>query len=348
MWTRIKRHRGKVIVGLIILIASGVVARQFIFKPPPHHQTATAEIKDLTNTLDVSGEIKATKQAVLKFQTPGKLAWVGVQAGDPVHKWQAVASLDKSILKKQLEKYLNDYMGKRWDFDQIRETNLVTTDNYDEYSFSNAIERSIEQQQFLLNKTVSDVEIQAITNRWATLVSPIQGIVTNIDTPVAGVNVGVTDAFTIVDPKSLYFEAEVDQSDINHVSIGQTATITFEAFPDQTFNATITHIDFASSISDSGGTVFKIWLTVPLERVQFRLGMTGDASIVLEKKTQVLTLPTKAITQKDGKTTVKINENGQLKDQEVTTGLESDDDTEITGGLSKGSEVIISETKAKK
>ena len=232
-------------------------------------------------------------------------------------------------------------MHQRWDFDQIRENNLVTTDDYDRYSFTNTIERLIEQEQFLLNKTVTDVEIQDITNRWATLVSPIDGIVTSIDTPVAGVNVTTTDAITIVDPASLYFEVEIDESDLGSVSVGQTALIAFEAFPESTITGTISSIDFSGSTSDSGGVVFKAKLNFPITGREYRLGMTGDATITLQEKHNVVSIPIEAITEANDKKQVKILVNQQPQTKEISTGLETDTDAEITSGLQEGEVVVI-------
>ena len=335
------RHKFIIIVILIIIVIAGLIARKTILKPPPAYKTAAAKVQNITKTLEVSGKINADTKAVLKFQTAGKLGWVGIKAGDHVNKWQAVASLDKSILKKTLKKYLDDYMHQRWDFDQIRENNLVTTDDYDRYSFTNTIERLIEQEQFLLNKTVTDVEIQDITNRWATLISPIDGIVTSIDTPVAGVNVTVTDAITIVDPASLYFEVEIDESDLGSVSVGQTALIAFEAFPESTITGTISSIDFSGSTSDSGGVVFKAKLNFPIMGNEYRLGMTGDATITLQEKHNVVSIPIEAITEENDKKQVKILVNQQPQTKEIATGLETDTDAEITSGLQEGEVVVI-------
>ncbi|MBI2010612.1 MAG: efflux RND transporter periplasmic adaptor subunit [Candidatus Chisholmbacteria bacterium] len=337
-------HWKKVAVGLVVLAIAYPISRRTIFKPAPRYETAEAQVKTLTQTLEVTGTVDADKKALIHFQTPGRLAWVGVRAGDGVQQNQAIASLDKSILKKQLEKDLNAYMTQRWDFDQIREDNLVTTDNYDQYSFSNTIERLIEQEQFTLNSTVLDVEIQDITNRTATLTSPISGVVTQIDTPVAGVNVAVTDIFTVVDPQTLYFEVEVDESDIGLVSVGQKAEITLEAFPDQTFAAEITWIDFAASTSDSGGTVFIVKLSLPLSAATFRLGLTGDATITLQEKPAALSVPLDAIEEKEGRTFVRVlNSDGSITEQDVTLGLETDDDIEIVSGLEAGLTVITGE-----
>jgi len=235
-------------------------------------------------------------------------------------------------------------MHQRWDFDQIREDNLVTTDNYDDYSFTNTIERLIEQEQFTLNSEVLDVEIQDLTNRLATLTSPITGIVTQIDTPIAGVNVTITDKFQIVDPSSLYFEVEIDESDVASIVASQSAQITLEAFTNDPINSQILSIDFASSLSDSGSTVFKAKLSLSSpDALKFRLGMTGDATINLQQKTNVLTVPLEALQGNNGKTIVKVLENNQPVEKEVELGLETDTEIEILSGLKQGDLVIIGE-----
>jgi len=334
----------KVIGGLAVIVVLGLIIKQVWFKPKPAYETVAAERKDLVQTLEVSGEIAAERQVTLRFQAGGKLSWVGVKEGDRVKQWQTVASLDKSILKKNLAKFLNDYMYQRWDFDQIRENNLVTSDNYDEYSFSNAVERLIEQEQFLLNKTVLDVEIQDITRKLATLVTPIAGVVTRVDAPVAGVNVTTTDAIEIVDPESLYFEAEVDEADISWVAVGQAAEIKLEAGEDKLMEAQVAWIDFAASTSDGGGRVFLVRLKL-VNPDQLRLGMTGEAAIRLNSREKVVVIPKTAVTSKDGQVWVKLKQGDKVIDQPVKLGLETDAETEITEGLAAGDEVIIGGNK---
>lgn len=337
----------KMLVLLVVVAAGiGVVARLTVFKPKPVYETVVAERKNLVQILEVSGEIAAERKVTLRFQAGGKLAWVGVKEGDWVNQWQAVASLDKSIVKKNLAKFLNDYMHQRWDFDQIRENNLVTSDNYDEYSFSNAVERLIEQEQFLLNKTVLDVEIQDLTNKLATLVAPMAGVVTRVDTPVAGVNVTTTDAIEIVDPESLYFEAEIDEADIARVAVGQAAEIKLEAGGDKPVEAQVTWIDFAASTSDGGGTVFLVRLKL-VNPGQLRLGMTGEATIRLNSREGVVVIPSRAVTSKDGQAEVKLKQGDKISDKLVKVGLETDTEMEITEGLAVGDEVIIGGDKTR-
>ncbi len=340
-----KKHWLKLTFIAAVIIGAIVGYRQFFAPSSSPYLTSKVALGNITKTITASGEINATASAILKFQTLGKLAWIGVKEGDQVKKNQAIASLDKAILKKTLEKYLNDYMEKRWDFDQIRETNQVTTDNYDAYSFTNTIERLIEQEQFLMNKTVLDVEIQDLTNKLATLISPLNGIVTDIDTPIAGVNVTVTDAIDIVDPASLYFAVEIDETDIGLVREGLSAVIVLDAYENETLNSQVARVDFQATTSDSSGTVFLAKLFLPAaEALKYRLGLNGEATITVAEKTNVLVIPVDAVKKVDGKNLVQVMINRKPEDREVSLGIETDDQAEVTSGLSIG-EIIVTGKK---
>ena len=68
--------------------------------------TVTPKRKNITDQITLSGSVDANSKAELRFQTSGQLAWVGVKVGDKVRKYQAIASLNKDQLKKQLQKIL--------------------------------------------------------------------------------------------------------------------------------------------------------------------------------------------------------------------------------------------------
>src|SRR3989344_1402111 len=321
MFGFISRHYKLIVVGIVLVGLGLVVGKKLAFRSRIEYQTATATYKNLEQALEVSGKVEAEKKAILTWQTGGKLSWIGVEEGDLVKQWQAVASLDKQILEREVEKTLSDYMHQRWDFEQIREDNLVTTDNYDRYTLTNAVRRQIEQEQFLLDKTVTEVEIKDITKKLAILVTPIAGVVTRVDKPIAGVNVTVADAIEIVDPGSLYFEVEIDEADIGGIEIGQTAELTLEAFNDETMQTQIASIDFKASEGESGGIVFLAklkFISMPLKIL--RLGMTGEAQIMLERKVDALVVPAKAVKERGGKRWGKVKQDETVSEREVVTG----------------------------
>lgn len=309
----------------------------------------TTEVKKgrIVKTVSASGEVTAKTQTVLKFQTSGMLAWVGVKEGDRVPKWQAVASLDKKELEKTFQKYANDYLSERWDFEQTQEDYQETKERR---LVTDAIQRILDKAQFDLNKAVLDYEIKDLAVKYATIYSPIDGIVTKIDISVAGVNITPAAAtFTIADPALVIFKANVDEADIGQVKTGQEGMILLDAYPEEEIESIVEKIDFTATTTRGGGTAFKVEFSLP-ENVdeKFKLGMNGDVEIILEQKEKALIVPASSIFKRQGKKYVWLVKNEVAVKQEVETGIESNEETEIISGLNEGNLVVkekVSEIK---
>lgn len=347
---KVKIHKKKIFIALLAILVA-FVARSILFPKKPQVSTTRAKSEDLILTVSASGKTESQNQVDLKFQTSGKLAWVGVKEGDEVKKWQAVASLDKEELKKRIEKAMNDYLEERWDFEQSHADYGTSGKSKEEWLVSDAAKRILEKAQFDLNNVIIDVELADITAKLATIVSPIEGIVTHIDTPVAGVNITpATAVFTVADPNSVIFVANVDEADIGQVSLGQKVKITLDAYLDQEFEGQVKKISFASITTTGGGTAFPVEISLPENQdLKFKVGMNGDVEIITQEKSGVLTVPSDAIWRRDDKNFVWKVVSGKAKKQEVKTGLEVEDKTEILEGLSEGEEVVskdVSKIKA--
>ena len=337
----IKRHKILSIFILVLAIILGVTiplrVKAAIKKNQP--QTVLVQKENLRLSISATGTVQSENQVDLKFQTSGLLTWVGVKEGDKVKKWQAIASLDKRELEKNLIKTLRDYNKERWDFDEAQQV------TYKNQIITDTIKRILEKNQFDLDKAVLDVEIKDITLKFATLTSPIDGIVTHVETPIAGVNITPAAAvFTIADPSSMKFTANIDEVDVNQIKVGQKVLITLDAYPNEQFEGAVNKIGFASVTTKGGGTAFPIEIKMSKnDDLRFKVGMNGDIEIISEEKKAVLTVPNQALYQKDGRDFVKILENNKEKEVEVKKGLETDTKTEILEGLNEGQKVITSE-----
>lgn len=303
----------------------------------------TFEIKkgNLQKKLILSGKIDAESFVVLRFQTSGQLSWIGVKEGQKIKKWQAVASLDKENLKKSLAKEMNDYSTSRWNFEDTQDQYKETKDRF---LLTPELQRILDRQQFTLNNSVLDVEIADLAVKYATLISPIEGIVTNIENFVAGVNVTPTNfSVTIIDPSSIYFKSEVDEEDINYLTEGQKAIVVLDSFSQSEISSIINNISF-TPIEGQTSTVYKIKFSLPLANslLKYRIGMNGDASIILEEKNDVLAIPVEAYFEDEGKKFVylKDTKTNKITRQEIKTGIESDEEIEIIEGLSEGQIII--------
>lgn len=332
----IKSHK---LISAIIFILILVIGFIFFQKSKTQNGYETIEIKtsDIQQILEVSGKVDAHEKANLHFAAASRLSWVGVKEGDEVRKWQAIATVDTRTLQKQLQADLNSFAKEFNDHDQ-------TLDDYDYYGqsgISNENRRILENAQYDLNNVVITAEIRDLAIKLSSLVSPIKGVVTHIDEPIAGVTVGPTDLFQIVNPETLYFLAEVDESDVSLIKEGQTAQIILDAYIDETIQAKITSIDFASSVSDVGNTIYKIKLTLPNnENIMYRLGLNGDVNIILDQKDSVITIPLEALKYDDDQAFVETYNQNNLERRDIEVGIEGLEDIEVTNGLTEGDVVI--------
>jgi RND family efflux transporter MFP subunit len=331
----------RIIITTVFLVLLGSFSLFKKLRSNDHNFTVVSVKKgEIASYISASGEIKAEKDATLKFQSSGLLSWVGVKKGDLVAKGQAIASLDARELKKTLEKGMNDYMTKRWDFEQTQDDYKETKERH---LLTDEIRRILDKSQYDLNKSVLDYEIANLTYRLATIHSPLAGVVVEITDPYPGVNiVSTTTKFRIVDPESLYFEARVDESDIAKIKTGDRAVIELDAFSEETFEGVVSKIDFEASATSGGGTVYKAWIAFPGRHNGFRLGMNGEADIHLNTINNALLVPLTALYEKEGKTHVWKVEVGRVKMVEVVVGQTNDESAQIISGLNENDLIVVS------
>ncbi len=350
----IKKKKFIAAVFIIILIAG--ILKFTIFSNKKIPESAIVKKGNLSQELTLSGKINADEDAVLQFQTGGLLTWVGVKEGDRVEKFQGIASLDQRQLQKTLEKKLNDYMTTRWDFEQTKNNKddvlfgqqrfSLESGNKSNFSgkqeadiVNGMIKRLLEKSQFTLNNSVLDVELADLSLQLANISSPISGLVTRVDSPFPGVNISPSQAqFEIVNPDSVFLDVSADQTDVVNLKEGQFGILIFDSYPNEKIEGYIKDISFIPR-ADETGTVYEVKITlsdINNGNYKYRLGMTADVSFKTEEKNNVLILPLRFVKSDDKGKFVLLKDNKKVY---VETGLETDNDIEITKGLVPGEQV---------
>lgn len=325
------------IIIIIVLAILGVVVYQnfIVSKNNKKMESSTVRRGRIEEELTISGTIDADEKVTLRFKTSGRMIWVGVKEGDYVKKYQAIASLDQREVKKQLQKELNDYMNERRDFDQSKD------DNYGERNekfITNKIRRILEKDQSDLNNSILDVEIQNLSLEYSNLWTPIEGIITKITSPYAGVNITAAQAeFEIVNPQTVFFSALADQTEVTKIREGQSGELTLDAYSDATISGIVKNISFIPKSGETG-TVYQVKFSVGDDNTsgKYRIGMAGDLSFVVKSKDDVLYLPVKFVNSDQGKKYVKKQKNGKTEKAYILTGMETDEEIEIVNGLEEG------------
>ena len=145
-----------------------------------------------------------------------------------------------------------------------------------------------------------------------------------------------TTAFTISGDTSMLLSVSVDELDINSVTQGQTADVTFDAIEDKTFEGTVTKV--SNTASASGGVAkYTVEITVPKDE-KMKAGMNASATITIEEKENIVTIPVNALQERGEEVFVytEQDDEGNLSgEQQVTTGLSDGENVEITAARPK-------------
>lgn len=345
IWAGIKKFKWLAVVIALVIAGGLFLSRTQAQKKDSQYTTYKVVKNDLVNTINASGKVSGEAKVSLRFQASGQLAWVGVKEGDWVEKWQAIASLNKKVLEKQLKQELIDYANQRYSVDEERKDNSVFSNAFDGFTMTDSVKYDLLRSQNTLDRTVLDVEISDIALKYATLITPIEGVVTVVETPYAGINITPAGSeFEIVNPNGLVFEANIDEVDIAKIALDTKAEIVLDAFPEKTYTGEITYIGFKSTVTSGGGTAFPIKIKLT-DTDGLKVGMNGDITIITEKKEGVLTVPFEAVSEEGDKNYIFVLENNKPVKKTVEIGATSDTDYEITSGLNEGEEVITAGIK---
>ncbi len=196
----------------------------------------------------------------------------------------------------------------------------------------------------VLENTVKATELQIAQDRaniqGATIVAPFDGVISTVGANV-GEQVGANTVMaTVVDLSNLRIEANIDETDIGKVAVGQEATITLDGLSDVRLRGRVTAIAPNASMQ-SGVVTYLVYVTLNQADARLRGGMTATANIVVEQRQNVLYVPNRAIKNQRNLRTVQVYQNGELVEKEVRVGLSNDQSTEILAGLGDGDEVAI-------
>jgi macrolide-specific efflux system membrane fusion protein len=130
------------------------------------------------------------------------------------------------------------------------------------------------------------------------------------------------------------------EADASKISVGQPATVTFDALSNVTVSGAVNAVSPTSTVV-SNVVTYDVTISVTNPASTVKIGMTVQASVVVASASNVLEVPSSVITSLRGVPTVTLYQNGtQIPGHRVTLGLQGDTQTQITGGLSAGEMVV--------
>jgi HlyD family secretion protein len=366
-------------------------------------QTEKVERRTITQVVEATGKIQPQTQVKINAEVSGEIIELPVEEGAVVKKGQLLvrikpdqyqAQRDQSIanlnrMKAMLVQREADYRKVESEYKRqqelfkkglISESDVESGKSIYEIAKANvdASRFDVQNAEASLTRSREDLAKTAIY-------SPIDGVVTQriskLGERVSGSSFTQgTEIMTVSDLNIMEARVEVNENDVVLISIGDTARIDVDAYPDHVFVGTVYQIANTATTTGLGTqeevTNFEVRLIVNAEGKEFRPGMSTSARIETETRSNVVTVPLQSVTTREKKARDEESEEGGDGEEEmanvqidgvndkeadkkdkpqevvfvvregfarkvpVTTGISSDAYIEIKSGLDVGQEVI--------
>jgi HlyD family secretion protein len=261
-----------------------------------------ADRGDITATVTATGTLSAVTTVLVGSQVSGVIARLFVNFNSRVRKGQLLAELDPTPFQQQAEgrqadltKAQVEAANAKINFERqarLVKAGLAAQAEYDSTKAQYDAARAQVQQA---NAALS----QARTNlRYTHIVSPIDGIVVDRQYDVGQTVAASFQAPTLFsiaqDLTKMQVQADVDQSDIGRVKVGQPARFTVDAYPDQEFSGRISQIRLNATVTQNVVT-YPVIIEVPNPEEKLRPKMTANVIIDVAMIRDALRIPNAAV-----------------------------------------------------
>jgi len=175
----------------------------------------------------------------------------------------------------------------------------------------------------------------------APLMAPLDGTVI-VRAVEPGQTVTTNDSVVVVSDR-LIVKAQVDETDIGAIAVGQSATISLDAFADQSIGARVDHVAYEAKTVNNV-TIYEVDVLPDRAPEFMRSGMTATVTFVVASKSNALIVPAEAVLLGKDRASVLVPNSvpwGRPSHREVTIGLTDGKWTEIVSGLVEGQTVLM-------
>ena len=298
--------------------------------------TAKVTKAPLVSTVTCNGRVRARVKVEISSQVMGQIVTLAVVEGDHVKKGDLLlqidkvqydanaqatqAALDALFAQREADKFAREQAErdlertkKNFEAHIESEQNLQKAQLAVDSAKANVVadERRIEQarQNLLANKD---------SLKKTTIVSPIDGVVTakpveqGENAIVGTMNNAGTVLLTVSDMSIVEGEMEVDETDIPHVKLHQKAKLTFDAYPDRTFDGVVTEMGGSPILksalgTDSSAVNFIVKVQVENPPSNIRPGFSVSGKIETDRRAAALAIPIPALVVADPASLVRTS-----------------------------------------
>lgn len=345
--------------------------------------TEPVEAGDIVATVTATGTLNPVATVQVGTYVSGPIQAVEVDFNSPVKKGQRVARIDPApfqvrvrkaeanlaTARARVEKSRADLRLKELTLERNRP--LAAKGAISTFDLDTAVSNfeqaraQLALDEAAVRQAEAELEEARINLGYTEITSPVDGIVVS-----RSVDVGQTVAASFQTPTlfliaedltKMQVNASVSESDIGAVAPGQAAAFLVDAYPERTFQGSVTQVRNAPTTVQNVVT-YDVVIRVENPDLALKPGMTATVTIVTAKREQVLKIPQRALRfqpeeqaaavatrREDGGGARKdaeaphvwvLGESGGLRRVEVRTGLADDRHVELLSGELRAGDVL--------
>jgi HlyD family secretion protein/macrolide-specific efflux system membrane fusion protein len=272
----------------------------------------TAKMGDIVPTVSATGYVKVT-QSKLGVRLPGVVKEILVVEGQKVAKGDLLLKLDS------YENALKEYDRIK----ALKRKGFATT-------------QQLENAQYALEG--------------AQIKSPIDGTISNVVVDAGEPATPGVPIITVINPKDLSIEIQIDQADIGQVKKGADVMVNADAYPDEIFAGKLEFLNTEAEQKMIGGMpstdeedkIFRGKIKLTNETTKLFSNMSVDTEIVVQRINDVLIAPREAVASENEKFYVYLVKMWHVEKHEIKTGLKDSNNIEISDGIRPGTVVAVS------
>ena len=324
--------------------------------------TAKVEKTHIRTSITATGTIEPVTSVTVGTQVSGIVSKLYVDYNSVVKKGQVIAELDRTNLiselntaKANLASSESSMAYEKSNYNRYKtlyDKGLVSADEYESALLSyRKAKEDVSTKRESVNKAQTNLG-------YATITSPIDGVVLSKSVEegqTVAASFNTPELFSIAqDLTDMRVIADIDEADIGGVKEGQRVSFTVDAFPEDHFEGKVTQVRQQATTA-SNVVTYEVVISAPNNDLKLKPGLTANVTIFTLEKNDVLAVPSKAlrfmpteallekgqtISDCEGEHKLWTLEGNTFKAYKVEIGTSNGIMTEITGGISEGTEVL--------
>lgn len=338
---------------LLLIVLAGTAVGYWMLSQPKLRQVSVVspERGRIESVIRVTGKVINDRTVKMTALADGQITQMLVRLGDSVQAGQVLTMLDKREADARLRKAEAEYDREKQAVTESTRTlkrlkTVLGSGGTTKQNVEDA-QAQLRAAQSRLKVTTATVDIEKIHREKIEVTAPFAGVITKKTTEVGQWLEAGTPLFTLVAHDGREIEVNVDAGDSGVIKLGQSVSLSSDAWPDIEWSEAIIRIAPAiAEDQDEALNAVAVRISLGNDAPALLLGQQVDARIHTATREDVLTLPFDALLEADQGSKVAFVQAGKVVYFPVKTGLEDFTKIEILDGLTETTQVILIQGEA--